>query len=66
MPSERNIKYAKSELDLAEKLLEKNPDSIKYKERVSWWNAFLGNYEVAEKYAVTEKAQQFIKTCKTR
>lgn len=66
MASQNKDKYARNELEMAYKMLEKYPDNIKYRERIGWWNAYLGNYEEAEKHAVTEKVRQYIKLCKTR
>lgn len=66
MASQNKNKFAQNEIEVAHKMLQKYPDSEKYKERIGWWNAYLGNYEEAEKYAVTEKVRQYIKLCKTR
>lgn len=66
MSNEKNIRYAQRELEVALAHLADDPDNIAYKERVSWWNSFLGNYEEAEQYAVTEKAKEFLRVCRTR
>lgn len=59
-------KYAEREIELAKNCLLSNPDDDIQKDRLSWWSAYLGDFETAEKYAVSDKAKNWIEICKRK
>lgn len=65
MKVRRNSKYAQNEVELAKSLLEQYPDDVIQKDRVAYWLAYLGDYETAREYAVSDSAKEYIEKCET-
>lgn len=65
MLSPQKLKYAKLEVELAQQALSAEPENILQQERLSWWSAVLGDFDTAEKYAVTDKAKVHLEKCRT-
>lgn len=59
-----NDNYANTEVELASQLLDKNPQDTLQIERIVYWAAYLGNFELAEKWANSEKTFDTIKEFK--
>lgn len=62
--SDSKKKFAAREIVLARQDLERNPNSTAAMERLSWWSAYLGDFETAEEFAVTEKAKVHLEKCR--
>lgn len=52
--------FYKTELELAEGILLKNPQDTSQLDRASYAAAFLGKFDLAEKYSTTEKSVAII------
>lgn len=65
MKEKRNSKYAKQEVALAKAILVKQPKDTTQKDRLAWWSAYLGDYETARQYAVSDYVKDYIKKCET-
>lgn len=57
-------KYSENEITLARQLLEKNPDDAVQKDRLSYWLGKKGDFEEAEKYAVSDKMKDLLRQWK--
>jgi hypothetical protein len=65
MKARKNSKYARQEITLAKSSLEKRPEDVVQKDRLAWWSAYLGDYETAHQYAVSDYVKEYIKQCET-
>jgi hypothetical protein len=65
MKEKRNSKYARQEIELAKSSLAKRPKDDTQKDRLAWWSAYLGDYETAHQYAVSDRVKEYIKQCET-
>lgn len=65
MKEKRNAKYAARELELAKAYLKKSPLSESQRDRIAYWSAYLGDYETAHQYAVSDYVKEYIKKCET-
>jgi hypothetical protein len=63
MKEKRNAKYAARELELAKAYINKSPLSETQRDRIAYWSAYLGNYETAREYAVSDYVKEYIKKC---
>ena len=65
MPSKINSKYARNEIALAKAYLERSPISDSQMDRLAWWSAYIGDYETARQYAVSDYVKEYIEKCET-
>ena len=54
-----NLKYAQREVELAKSYLANREDDMQ-KDRLAWWSAYLGDFETANQYAVSQKVKDYI------
>lgn len=63
MSKKRNLEYANREIKLAKSYLETNPENEVQKDRLAWWSAYLGDYETAKEFAVSDSVKEYIEVC---
>lgn len=56
-PRDRLLKYAQNEVKLASQCLEQSPEDATAKDRLAYWSAKLGNFDIE---AGTEKGQAIV------